>query len=130
MQRAVMLITSDRQHSLPISRSSARFRAAVGSGNENLGREVMAEVDQYAKVLAPSVTHSEGTGIVVILLEKESAARCYQATPAMHSSQPEPKPAESKSGGERPTTPASELARPDPDAQKAGAQPASPVQQK
>ena len=36
------------------------------------------------------------------------------------------KPAESKPGGERPTTPAPQPARPDADAQKAGAQPALP----
>ena len=35
-------------------------------------------------------------------------------------------PAESKPGGTRPTTPAPEPARPDADAQKAGAQPALP----
>lgn len=35
-------------------------------------------------------------------------------------------PAESKPGGTRPTTPAPEPARPDEDAQKAGAQPALP----
>lgn len=35
-------------------------------------------------------------------------------------------PAESKPGGTRPTTPAPEPARPDPDAQKAGAKPALP----
>ena len=34
--------------------------------------------------------------------------------------------AESKPGGDRPTTPAPEPARPDPDAQKAGATPALP----
>ncbi|WP_027580476.1 hypothetical protein [Bradyrhizobium sp. Ai1a-2] len=51
-----------------------------------------------------------------------------QATPPVQSSPPEPqtKPAESKPGGERPTTPAPEPARPDPDAQKTGAQPALP----
>jgi hypothetical protein len=36
------------------------------------------------------------------------------------------KPAESKPGGTRPTTPAPEPARPDPDAQKAGATPVLP----
>ena len=35
-------------------------------------------------------------------------------------------PAESKPGGDRPTTPAPEPARPDADAQKSGAQPALP----
>ncbi len=36
-------------------------------------------------------------------------------------------PAEAKPGGTRPTTPAPEPARPDPDAQKAGAAPALPA---
>ncbi|MBI5321781.1 hypothetical protein [Bradyrhizobium sp.] len=53
-----------------------------------------------------------------------------QATQSPPSSPPEvekkDEPTESKSGGTRPTTPAPEPARPDPDAQKAGAQPALP----
>jgi hypothetical protein len=53
-----------------------------------------------------------------------------QATPPLQSS-PAPAdqdklPAESKPGGERPTTPAPEPARPDAQAQKAGATPALP----
>lgn len=53
-----------------------------------------------------------------------------QATPPLQSSPtPTPQaapPAESKPGGDRPTTPAPEPARPDTDAQRAGAQPALP----
>ena len=51
-----------------------------------------------------------------------------QATQPPQSAAPEKKdmPAESKPGGTRPTTPAPEPARPDADAQKAGAQPALP----
>jgi hypothetical protein len=51
-----------------------------------------------------------------------------QATPPAQSSPPKPqtRPAESKPGGERPTTPAPEPARPDPEAQKTGVQPALP----
>lgn len=52
-----------------------------------------------------------------------------QATQPVPSSPPEAQkdvPAESKPGGTRPTTPAPEPARPDADAQKAGAQPALP----
>jgi hypothetical protein len=52
-----------------------------------------------------------------------------QGTPSLQSS-PAPsasdKPAESKPGGTRPTTPAPEPAQPDPDAQKAGATPVLP----
>jgi uncharacterized iron-regulated membrane protein len=53
-----------------------------------------------------------------------------QATQPLQSSPPpadqDKPPAESKPGGERPTTPAPEPARPDAEAQKAGAQPALP----
>lgn len=55
-------------------------------------------------------------------------AQATQPTPTP-SSPPEARknaPAESTPGGTRPTTPAPEPARPDPDAQKAGAQPALP----
>ena len=58
-------------------------------------------------------------------------AQYAQATQPTPTSTPTPgaqkdTPAESKPGGTRPTTPAPEPARPDPDAQKAGAQPALP----
>jgi hypothetical protein len=52
-----------------------------------------------------------------------------QATQPLQSSPPpadQDKPAESKPGGERPTTPAPEPARPDTQAQKTGATPALP----
>ena len=53
-----------------------------------------------------------------------------QATPPLQGTPASPnednKPAESKPGGERPTTPAPEPARPDPQAQKEGATPALP----
>jgi len=52
-----------------------------------------------------------------------------QATQPLQSSPPaavDKPPAESKPGGERPTTPAPEPARPDAQAQKAGATPALP----
>ncbi len=52
-----------------------------------------------------------------------------QATQPLQSSPPaaeDKPPAESKLGGERPTTPAPEPARPDTQAQKAGATPALP----
>ena len=52
-----------------------------------------------------------------------------QATQPLQSSPPEVqdnKPAEAKPGGDRPTTPAPEPARPDAQAQKAGAQPVLP----
>jgi hypothetical protein len=51
-----------------------------------------------------------------------------QGTPPLQSSPPveNTTPAEAKPGGSRPTTPAPEPARPDPEAQKDGAKPALP----
>lgn len=51
------------------------------------------------------------------------ATQPLQGTPAPQKTAP---PAESKPGGERPTTPAPEPARPDAEAQKAGAKPVLP----
>jgi hypothetical protein len=53
------------------------------------------------------------------------ATQPLQASPSPPSEQ-DKAPAESKPGGERPTTPAPEPARPDAQAQKAGASPALP----
>ncbi|MGY3618598.1 hypothetical protein [Bradyrhizobium sp. USDA 10063] len=65
---------------------------------------------------------------LVEIAAQQSQEKVAQATPPVQSSPPEPqtKPAESKPGGDRPTTPAPQPARPDPDALKAGAQPALP----
>lgn len=74
-----------------------------------------------------------GTTISALSLAEIKASKPHQqlaqATQPMPTSTPEPQkdvPAESKPGGARPTTPAPEPARPDADAQKAGAQPALP----
>ena len=66
--------------------------------------------------------------VVEIRSNERHQQRIAQADPAPQSSPSEKKdaPAESKPGGTRPTTPAPEPARPDPDALKAGAQPALP----
>jgi hypothetical protein len=53
-------------------------------------------------------------------------AQATQPTPSSTSEPQKDVPAESTPGGARPTTPAPEPARPDADAQKAGAQPALP----
>jgi hypothetical protein len=58
-------------------------------------------------------------------LEARNPQRLAQATPSPQAS-PSDKPAESKPGGTRPTTPAPEPARPNPDAQAEGAKPALP----
>lgn len=73
-----------------------------------------------------------GTAVSVLSLAGIKASgptQLAQATQPMPTSTPESQkdvPAESKPGGTRPTTPAPEPARPDPDAQKAGAPPALP----
>ena len=74
-----------------------------------------------------------GTAISALSLAEIRAnqppAQLAQATQPTPSSPPDAQkdvPAESKPGGTRPTTPAPEPARPDTDAQKAGAQPALP----
>jgi hypothetical protein len=69
------------------------------------------------------------TGFSLVQLVVRSPHQVAEATPPSQSS-PAPaaqdKPAESKPGGVRPTTPAPEPARPDDEAQKAGATPALP----
>jgi hypothetical protein len=44
-----------------------RFRAACGSENRDLTREVTAEVTRYVQELDPTITIHEGTTIVVVL---------------------------------------------------------------
>ncbi|MBR1203405.1 MULTISPECIES: hypothetical protein [unclassified Bradyrhizobium] len=65
-----------------------------------------------------------GVAIAVLSLHAINAApqEMAQATQPLQTTPP----AESKPGGERPTTPAPEPARPDAEAQKAGARPALP----
>jgi hypothetical protein len=67
------------------------------------------------------------SGASLIALAK-SDVRVAQATQPLQSSPaaPDNAPAESKPGGERPTTPAPEPARPDAQAQKEGAKPVLP----
>ena len=56
----------------------------------------------------------------------QQLAQTTRPTPSSPPDAQKDVPAESKPGGARPTTPAPEPARPDADAQKAGAQPALP----
>jgi hypothetical protein len=65
------------------------------------------------------------SGLSLIALRAHPPQQVAQTTPTPQTS-PSPPPAESKPGGTRPTTPAPEPARPDPQAQKAGATPALP----
>jgi hypothetical protein len=70
------------------------------------------------------------SGLSLIQLGARSPQQVAQATQPLQSSPSSDdqsnKPAESKPGGDRPTTPAPEPARPDAQAQKAGAQPVLP----
>jgi cytoskeletal protein RodZ len=67
-------------------------------------------------------------GLSVMKLAAGNPQQVAQATQPLQSSPPvrDSAPAESKPGSERPTTPAPEPARPDAEAQKAGATPALP----
>ena len=70
------------------------------------------------------------SGVALTQLMAAKPPQLAQATQPLQSSPPDAQkrdvPAESKLGGDRPTTPAPEPARPDAGAQKAGAQPALP----
>jgi hypothetical protein len=82
-------------------------------------------------MLVASALIAAGLAISAVSLFQLSARdsdRMAQATQPLQSSPPSQKtaPAESKPGGERPTTPAPEPARPDRDAQNAGAKAALP----
>jgi hypothetical protein len=83
-------------------------------------------------LLLASVLIAVGLVMSIVSLTQLSAqdSRMAQATqplqPSPPSSSQDKAPAESKPGGERPTTPAPEPARPDLEAQKAGAKPVLP----
>ena len=68
------------------------------------------------------------SGISLIEIRAQNQQQIVQATPPTQSSPPENqnKPAESKPGGERPTTPPPEPARPDTQPQTQGAPPVLP----
>ena len=65
-------------------------------------------------------------GLSLFELRARSPQELAQAMPQTSPSNEPAPPAESKPGGTRPTTPAPEPARPDPEAQKAGAKPVLP----
>ena len=67
-----------------------------------------------------------GTAISALSVAEIMADRPHQLAQATQPDAQKDVPAQSTPGGARPTTPAPEPARPDPDAQKAGAQPALP----
>jgi cytoskeletal protein RodZ len=67
-----------------------------------------------------------GVSLVQIKAQHAQVAQATQPLQGTPSVSPHNSPAESKPGGERPTTPAPEPARPTPDAQTQGASPALP----
>jgi hypothetical protein len=72
-----------------------------------------------------------GLAVIGLALTEIKASKPQEVAQATQPLQPSPpetqnRPAESKPGGERPTTPAPQPARPDAQAQKAGAQPVLP----
>jgi hypothetical protein len=46
-----------------------QFRAAIGSENRDLAREVHDAVTRYAQELDPTITYDEGTNIVLTLMK-------------------------------------------------------------
>lgn len=82
-----------------------------------------------AAALIAAGTAMSALSVAEIMADRphQQLAQATQPTPVSPpEAQKKDEPAESKPGGTRPTTPAPEPARPDPDAQKAGAQPALP----
>ncbi|QOZ29545.1 hypothetical protein [Bradyrhizobium sp. CCBAU 51753] len=83
-------------------------------------------------ILIAAVMVAAGVAIAAVSLREIASSppqEVAQATqPLQQSPEPQktPPPAESKPGGDRPTTPAPEPARPDADAQKGGAKPVLP----
>jgi hypothetical protein len=70
------------------------------------------------------------SGLSLTVLMTRDPPQLVQATQPLQSSPPEiqdNKPAESKPGGDRPTTPAPEPARPDAQTQNPGARPVLPI---
>jgi hypothetical protein len=81
-----------------------------------------------ASVMTVAGLAISGASLAEIIISDNS--RVAQATPPLQGTPAPPDedktPAESKPGGERPTTPAPQPARPDPQAQKEGATPVLP----
>jgi hypothetical protein len=98
--------------------------------------EMSVELRKPSKTdwLIAAVLIAAGTAVTVLSVSQIMATagrqEIAQANPPLQASPPDEAkkdvPAESTPGGTRPTTPAPAPARPDPDAQKAGAQPALP----
>jgi hypothetical protein len=114
-------------------------REPCSTGRVDPAKEI-AVIDMSAKEqktadrswLVAAALIAAGTAISALSVAEIMADRPHQfaqATQPTPSSPPDAQkdvPAQSTPGGARPTTPAPEPARPDPDAQKAGAQPALP----
>jgi hypothetical protein len=107
----------------------------VNEGGENMSPDDRKRVYKRDMLLASAMVVAGFVVCAVSVAQLKASnpdAQMAQATQPLQSS-PTPAPAaqdtppaESKPGGERPTTPAPEPARPDTQAQKAGATPALP----
>lgn len=92
----------------------------TGNGNRRLKRDLIVACSLFAAGVAVSV-------MSLAQIRAESRMELVQATPPLQGtpSEDQNKPAEAKPGGDRPTTPAPEPARPDTQTQGA-AKPALP----
>jgi hypothetical protein len=124
-----------------IMRGNHSAVAAVDTGEQDRGSSAMSSnaksPDDSKRVyrrdlLLASLLVTTGlvmSGLSLTVLMARDPQQTAQATQPLQSSPPEVqdnKPAEAKPGGDRPTTPAPEPARPDAQAQKAGTQPVLP----
>ena len=124
-----------------IMRGNYSAVAAVDTGEQDRGSSAMSSNAKspddskraYRRdLLLASLLVTTGlvmSGLSLTVLMARDPQQTAQATQPLQSSPPESqdnKPAEAKPGGDRPTTPAPEPARPDAQAQKAGTQPVLP----
>ena len=124
-----------------IMRGNYSAVAAVDPGEQDRGSSAMSSNAKFPDdnrrayrrdLLLASLLVTTGlvmSGLSLTVLMARDPQQTAQATQPLQSSPPEVqdnKPAEAKPGGDRPTTPAPEPARPDAQAQKAGAQPVLP----
>lgn len=94
----------------------------TGNDKPRLKRDLMIACSLFAAGVVVS-------GLSLAQIRAESRTQMAQATPPLQGtpSDDQNKPAEAKPGGDRPTTPAPEPARPEPQTQGAATKPALPA---